>query len=66
MMEKESSMRALFSLPVLFSLVFGVPVQARAAGVATGGLPQLRSIVGAGTSLRRYAPLDLIANTATN
>ena len=52
--------------PVEATALGNVLVQARAAGVATGGLPQLRSIVGAGTRLRRYAPLDLIANTATN
>ena len=50
--------------PVEATALGNVLVQARAAGVATGGLPQLRSIVGAGTSLRRYEPLDLIANTA--
>ncbi len=50
--------------PVEATALGNVLVQARAAGVATGGLPQLRSIVGAGTSLRRYEPLDLISNTA--
>lgn len=52
--------------PVEATALGNVLVQARAAGVAAGGLPQLRTIVGAGTSLRRYEPLDLISNAAKN
>ncbi|MFP3461489.1 rhamnulokinase family protein [Arthrobacter globiformis] len=43
--------------PVEATALGNVLVQARAAGVATGGLADLRRIVGAGTSLRRYEPL---------
>jgi rhamnulokinase len=50
--------------PVEATALGNVLVQARAAGVATGGLPQLRRIVGAGTSLRRYEPLDIISNAS--
>lgn len=43
--------------PVEATALGNVMVQARAAGAATGGLPQLREIVAAGTTLRRYEPL---------
>ncbi|MDQ0866690.1 rhamnulokinase [Arthrobacter globiformis] len=52
--------------PVEATALGNVLVQARAAGVATGGLPELRRIVVAGTSLHRYEPLDLISNAARN
>ncbi|MBX7444750.1 rhamnulokinase [Arthrobacter sp. MAHUQ-56] len=42
--------------PVEATALGNVLVQARAAGAAAGGLPQLRAIIGAGTSLRRYEP----------
>ncbi|MFE4837453.1 rhamnulokinase family protein [Arthrobacter sp. NPDC056691] len=48
--------------PVEATALGNVLVQARAAGVAGGGLPQLRRIVGAGTSLSRYEPLDLTSH----
>ncbi|MGN6441162.1 MAG: FGGY-family carbohydrate kinase, partial [Arthrobacter sp.] len=43
--------------PVEATALGNVLVQARAAGAATGGLPHLREIVAAGTTLRRYEPL---------
>ena len=50
--------------PVEATALGNVLIQARAAGVASGGLAQLRRIVGAGTSLRRYEPIDLISNAS--
>ncbi|MGN7251589.1 rhamnulokinase [Arthrobacter sp. SAFR-014] len=47
--------------PVEATALGNVLIQARAAGAAAGGLPQLRKIVGAGTALRRYQPLTLDA-----
>ncbi|HEY1158021.1 MAG TPA: rhamnulokinase family protein [Arthrobacter sp.] len=43
--------------PVEATALGNVLVQARAAGAATGGLPHLREIVAAGTTLRRFEPL---------
>lgn len=51
--------RPVIAGPVEATALGNVLVQARAAGAAAGGLPQLRGIIRAGTSLRRYEPLDL-------
>ncbi|MBT2549511.1 rhamnulokinase family protein [Arthrobacter sp. ISL-65] len=59
--------RPVIAGPVEATALGNVLIQARAAGVANGGLRQLRRIVGAGTSLCRYEPLDLTLNaSATN
>ncbi|WP_159708362.1 rhamnulokinase family protein [Arthrobacter sp. 18067] len=44
--------------PVEATAQGNVLVQARAAGVVTGGLPELRALVAAGTSLERYEPAE--------
>ncbi len=49
--------RPVVAGPVEATALGNVLVQARAAGAAAGGLPQLREIVAAGTTLRRYEPL---------
>ncbi|MDP9985563.1 rhamnulokinase [Arthrobacter oryzae] len=49
--------RPVIAGPVEATALGNVLVQARAAGAATGGLPLLRGIVAAGTSLHRYEPL---------
>jgi rhamnulokinase len=48
--------------PVEATALGNVLVQARAAGVATGGLAELRRIVGAGTQLSRYEPVTVKAS----
>ena len=48
--------RPVVAGPVEATALGNVLVQARAAGVVTGGLPHLREIVAAGTTLRRYEP----------
>ncbi|MFF2318944.1 rhamnulokinase family protein [Arthrobacter sp. NPDC058097] len=53
----EATGKCVIAGPVEATALGNVLVQARAAGVAAGGLPQLRRIVGAGTSLRRYEPV---------
>lgn len=49
--------RPVVAGPVEATALGNVLIQARAAGARTGGLPQLRGIIAAGTSLRRYEPL---------
>ncbi|MDQ0767791.1 rhamnulokinase [Pseudarthrobacter defluvii] len=49
--------RPVIAGPVEATALGNVLIQARAAGAAAGGLPQLREIVAAGTNLRRYEPL---------
>jgi len=49
--------RPVIAGPVEATALGNVLVQARAAGAVTGGLQQLREIVAAGTSLRRFDPL---------
>ena len=49
--------RPVIAGPVEATALGNVLIQARAAGAAAGGLPHLREIVAAGTSLRRYEPL---------
>ena len=56
--------RPVIAGPVEATALGNVLVQARAAGVVDGGLPQLRSIIGAATSLRRYEPVDLTLNAS--
>ncbi|MDQ0799901.1 rhamnulokinase family protein [Arthrobacter sp. SLBN-112] len=55
--------RPVIAGPVEATALGNVLVQARAAAVVDGGLPQLRGIIAAGTSLRRYEPLDLTLNS---
>ncbi|UTT68946.1 rhamnulokinase [Arthrobacter sp. DNA4] len=49
--------RPVVAGPVEATALGNILVQARAAGAATGGLPHLRGIIAAGTSLRRFEPL---------
>ncbi|MBT2565420.1 rhamnulokinase [Arthrobacter sp. ISL-85] len=49
--------RPVVAGPVEATALGNVLVQARAAGAAAGGLSELRKIIAAGTSLRRYEPL---------
>ncbi|WP_324643036.1 rhamnulokinase family protein [Pseudarthrobacter sp. LT1] len=49
--------RPVVAGPVEATALGNVLVQARAAGAAAGGLPHLRGIIAAGTSLRRFEPL---------
>ncbi|MDQ0824373.1 rhamnulokinase [Arthrobacter sp. B2I5] len=58
--------RPVVAGPVEATALGNVLIQARAAGAATGGLPDLRGIIAAGTSLRRYEPQDLPLNAARN
>jgi rhamnulokinase len=58
--------RPVVAGPVEATALGNVLIQARAAGAATGGLPDLRGIIAAGTSLRRYQPLNLTLNAARN
>jgi rhamnulokinase len=58
--------RPVIAGPVEATALGNVLVQARAAGAATGGLPQLREIIAKGTSLRRYEPAHLPVNAARN
>jgi rhamnulokinase len=53
--------KSVIAGPVEATALGNVLVQARAAGVATGGLAELRRIVGAGTHLSRYEPLPVKA-----
>ena len=54
--------RPVIAGPVEATALGNVLVQARAAGAAAGGLAQLRRIIAAGTTLRRYEPVDLIVH----
>ncbi|MEW1806668.1 rhamnulokinase family protein [Pseudarthrobacter sp. NPDC080039] len=54
--------RPVVAGPVEATALGNVLVQARAAGAAAGGLPELRRIITAGTTLRRFEPLDLIVH----
>lgn len=47
--------------PVEATALGNVLVQARAAGVVEGGLPELRALVAAGTNLERYEPAQAIS-----
>ena len=58
--------RPVIAGPVEATALGNVLVQARAAGAAAGGLPQLREIIATGTSLRRYEPAPLPVNAARN
>ncbi|TDT86143.1 rhamnulokinase [Arthrobacter sp. AG258] len=58
--------RPVIAGPVEATALGNVLVQARAAGAAAGGLPQLREIIATGTSLRRYDPAPLPVNAARN
>ncbi|WP_285247023.1 rhamnulokinase family protein [Pseudarthrobacter sp. efr-133-R2A-89] len=58
--------RPVIAGPVEATALGNVLVQARAAGAAAGGLPQLREIIATGTSLRRYEPAYLPVNAARN
>jgi rhamnulokinase len=53
--------KSVIAGPVEATALGNVLVQARAAGVATGGLAELRRIVGAGTHLSGYEPLTVKA-----
>jgi rhamnulokinase len=55
--------RPVIAGPVEATALGNVLIQARAAGAVAGRLPELRTIIGAGTSLRRYEPVDRPANT---
>lgn len=58
--------RPVVAGPVEATALGNVLIQARAAGAAAGGLPDLRAIIAAGTSLSRYQPLSLTLNAARN
>ncbi|MDQ0663045.1 rhamnulokinase [Arthrobacter ulcerisalmonis] len=58
--------RPVIAGPVEATALGNVLIQARAAGAAAGGLPQLRELIAAGTDLRRYEPLDLTLNASKN
>lgn len=47
--------------PVEATALGNVLVQARAAGVVEGGLPELRALVAAGTNLERYEPARAVS-----
>ncbi|MGO4249576.1 rhamnulokinase family protein [Paenarthrobacter sp. RAF54_2] len=47
--------------PVEATALGNVLVQARAAGVVEGGLPELRALVAAGTNLERYEPAQTVS-----
>jgi rhamnulokinase len=52
--------RPVVAGPVEATAMGNVLVQARAAGAAAGGLAELRSIIAAGASLRRFEPLIIV------
>jgi len=54
--------RPVIAGPVEATALGNVLVQARATGAAAGGLAQLRRIIAAGTTFRRYEPVDLIVH----
>ncbi|TLM84421.1 rhamnulokinase [Pseudarthrobacter sp. NamE2] len=55
--------RPVVAGPVEATALGNLLIQARAAGALAGGLPELRKIISAGTSLRRYEPADRTAPT---
>jgi rhamnulokinase len=59
----DATRRPVIAGPVEATALGNVLVQARAAGAVSGGLPELRRIIGTGTSLRRYEPQDQAADT---
>lgn len=59
----DATRRPVIAGPVEATALGNVLVQARAAGALAGGLPELRRIIGTGTSLRRYEPQDQAADT---
>ncbi|MFF2317871.1 rhamnulokinase family protein [Arthrobacter sp. NPDC058097] len=59
----DATRRPVIAGPVEATALGNVLIQARAAGAVAGSLPELRRIIGAGTSLRRYEPADQAANT---
>ncbi|MDQ0674154.1 rhamnulokinase [Pseudarthrobacter siccitolerans] len=59
----DATRRPVIAGPVEATALGNVLIQARAAGAVAGGLPELRRIIGAGASLRRFEPLDQAANT---
>ncbi|TNB72972.1 rhamnulokinase [Arthrobacter sp. BB-1] len=58
--------RPVIAGPIEATALGNILVQARAAGAAPGGLPQLRGIVAAGTSLRPYEPVNATSNASKN
>lgn len=57
----DATRRPVIAGPFEATALGNVLIQARAAGAVAGGLPELRRIIGTGTSLRRYEPLDQAA-----
>jgi rhamnulokinase len=53
----DTTRRPVMAGPVEATALGNVLIQARAAGAMAGGLPELRRIIGAGASLRRFEPL---------
>ncbi|ACL41066.1 carbohydrate kinase FGGY [Pseudarthrobacter chlorophenolicus A6] len=62
----DATRRPVIAGPVEATALGNVLVQARAAGAVTGGLPELRRIIAAGASLRRYEPAGFPVTASQN
>ncbi|MGO4587787.1 rhamnulokinase [Paenarthrobacter sp. 2TAF44] len=57
----DATCKPVIAGPVEATALGNVLVQARAAGVVEGGLPELRALVAAGTDLERYEPAQTVS-----